>query len=72
MCSCAGYLGYLFVKIGDLGHTTNLPSCIAFSKKCSCPKIDHGQPLFNAYAGGYLGKQAEGWRLLLVRGRKTG
>jgi hypothetical protein len=31
-----------------------------------------GKPLFNEYAGGYLGKQAERWRLLLVRGRKTG
>src|SRR5947207_6044408 len=38
--ACAGYLGHLFIKIGDLCHTIDLPSCIAFTKKCSYPKID--------------------------------
>jgi len=41
--ACAGYLGHLFIKIGDLRHTIDLPSCIAFTKRCSCQKIENGQ-----------------------------
>src|SRR5437016_5929660 len=43
MYPCAGYLGHLFRTIGDLRHPLDLPSCMAFTKKCSCPTIDNGQ-----------------------------
>ncbi len=72
MYPCAGYLGHLFRTIGTCAILSISPLAWPSQRNARAQQSTTGKPLFQADAGGYLGKQAARWRLLLVRGRKTG